>query len=224
LLLAGECLSDLCYVHGTRDGAGKCVCGPGFLGVECETTVAEYNAVCAQAMLAFKASGANGGAGWPAAVMRLHGWAAAAAVCGWYGVTCDATSGAVTELNLNSKSAVTGDVGHLAACTGLTTLILVDTGVSGEVAPLAALTGLTHLNLGDTGVSGNVAPLAACTGLTILSLYDTGVSGDVAPLAALTGLTILSLHDTGVSGSTAPILAATAMTTCIPSTMPAYCN
>eukprot|EP01051_Picozoa_sp_SAG22_P012873 SAG22_NODE_1380_length_4545_cov_1.918129_1_plen_107_part_00 len=61
-----------------------------------------------------------------------------------------------------SDSGLTGDVGKLAALTGLTSLAVdPNTQVSGSVEPLKALTQLTELTLSKLDVSGSVEPLRA---------------------------------------------------------------
>jgi hypothetical protein len=82
--------------------------------------------------LAFKASGNGEG---------LGSWVEGGDPCvQWTGVTCGGGGTAVTALNL-THTAVSGDVGRLAAMTQLTTLQLAGTAVTG--CPLRLANGNT---------------------------------------------------------------------------------
>eukprot|EP01050_Picozoa_sp_SAG11_P006666 SAG11_NODE_526_length_8740_cov_27.364194_4_plen_831_part_00 len=146
----------------------------------------------AGALLAFKSNG-----------NQLEGWTQGSEPCpngGWFGVSCGGFANAsVTELVL-VDTAVTGDIGDLAALTQLTGLGLQDTAVTGDIGDLAALTQLTVLGLDNTAVTGDIGDLAALTQLTVLDLVDTAVTGDIGDLAALTQLTGLGLDNTAVTG------------------------
>ena len=124
--------------------------------VSCQS---QYQKAQVQSLLAFKASGNGEG---------LGSWVDGTDPCaGWAGVTCGVQGSGgqacnvVITLDL-SGTAVTGDVGSLAALTQLTFLALYSTAVSGDVGALAALTQLTTLALPGTAVTG--CPLRLANG------------------------------------------------------------
>eukprot|EP01050_Picozoa_sp_SAG11_P018511 SAG11_NODE_2809_length_2946_cov_70.570776_2_plen_764_part_00 len=184
---------------------GACVCEGGYGGDRCQ-----YNTTSnAGALLAFKFEGDQH------THEVLEGWTQGSEPCpngGWFGVSCGGFANAsVTELDLEN-TAVTGDIGHLAALTQLTELDLENTAVTGDIGHLAALTQLTYLLLGYTAVTGDIGHLAALTQLTQLNLEDTAVTGDIGDLAALTQLTYLYLYDTAVTGDIGHLAALTQLT------------
>ncbi|KAL2330841.1 hypothetical protein Fmac_018422 [Flemingia macrophylla] len=148
----------------------------------------------------------------------FNSWSGANCCSGsWHGISCDATTGRVTDVNLRGESedpifVKSGRSGYMtgklspAICSidTLTTLIVADwKAISGDIPPcLTALSSLRILDLIGNKLSGEIpADVGKLTRLTVLNLADNALTGKIPPsITHLSSLKHLDLSNNRLSG------------------------
>ncbi|XP_025614995.2 uncharacterized protein [Arachis hypogaea] len=135
----------------------------------------------------------------------------------WYGVSCDATAGRVSDINLRGESEdpifekagrsgyMTGKISpEICKLDHLTTLVVADwKAISGEIPPcITSLSNLRILDLIGNRISGEIpADIGKLQRLTVLNLADNTISGKIpASIVNLASLKHLDLSNNQLTG------------------------
>ncbi len=138
-------------------------------------------------------------------------WNASTPIASWRGISLNATSDRVTELNYGrfvkspSGSELNGRIPpHLGVLSELTKLLLDRNSLTGSIpVELGNLTKLTELVLDRNSLTGSIpVELGNLTKLTALHLNDNSLTGSIpVELGNLTNLTWLELANNSLTGS-----------------------
>jgi len=133
------------------------------------------------------------------------GWLTSTSPCGWYGVTCDDTTGKVAGIELSDNSlvgSIPSELGILSALTSIT--ILSSFELTGSLpTELSRLTDLKRITMRSNYLSGIIpTQISTLRSLTTLDLENNILSGSIpTTLTVLTELQQLSIGGNEIKGS-----------------------
>ncbi|TVU46486.1 hypothetical protein EJB05_06026, partial [Eragrostis curvula] len=131
----------------------------------------------------------------------LSGWNSTASCCAWKGVTCNATSGRVTELTVFALNISSPFPAAVANLTALRSLNLAYNRLFGAIPAFLgppALPSLTFVRLDGNRLSGTVPPSLAAA--LDLSLVGNLLAGPLPPAFAAARFNSLDLADNQLAG------------------------
>lgn len=126
--------------------------------------------------------------------------------CAWFGVTCDALSSTVVQLQLDSNHLVGSLPAELRWLTELTSLSLSSNALQGGLSVVASLSSLQMLRVDNNEFLTDLAALCSLTQLVTLDAHTNLLGNDLPSCIGqqLSSLQFLDLHQNKLSGSIPP--------------------
>lgn len=147
---------------------------------------------------------AEGGSAPPSSIQTFCNSATSPTYSTYYGITCSAPNGSITQLNLNHCSLSGTLTASLSALTDMVALRLHVNQLSGTLPPeWSAVRALQVLSLHANQLTGTLpSDWSHISGLKALSLYTNKLTGTLPPQwSAMTDFQYLHLYSNGLSGT-----------------------
>lgn len=146
----------------------------------------------------------TGGANWTNTTASNAAWTVSGAPgneCTWYGVVCNGTGDAVTELNLAANNLSGALPTNLNALTSLQYFRAQQNALTGSLPSLSGLASLQYFDVRSNQLTGSLPALAGLISLRVFAFEINAISGPIPPLTGLSALEVFWGNNNQLSGN-----------------------